>query len=88
MRRADPGQAALADRNSRTVDEAGPEPLGEHALYDVLLLAGAPKRHTCLLQAGIEEGALIDVAGESWTVADVRAPSGTPNPVLVCIYAS
>ncbi len=78
----------MADPYSRTAVEAEPsEPLGEHALYDVLLLAGAPRHHTCLLQAGIEEGAVIEVEGEWWTVADVRAPSGSPHPVLVCIYA-
>ncbi len=54
--------------------------------YDVLLLAGTPQRHTCTLPSAITAGALIDVDGGQWAVADVRvADSGLTR--LICIYA-
>ena len=55
--------------------------------YDVLLLAGSPRRHNCTLRAHIEEGELIDLEGEQWTVADVRT-SETETTRLICIYAA
>ncbi len=54
--------------------------------YDVILLAGSPRRYSLGLDAGIEAGALIEVDGEQWTVADVRVAAGTPTQ-LICIYA-
>ena len=54
--------------------------------YAVLLLAGQPSRHTCLLPAGIEAGGEIEVRGEQWTVADVR-DSDDGDTKLICIYA-
>ncbi|MGZ8688454.1 MAG: hypothetical protein ACXWZP_08500, partial [Gaiellaceae bacterium] len=55
--------------------------------YDVLLLAGEPRRHTCTLPEGIEAGEDIEVAGERWTVADVRSGRDGISAALVCIYA-
>lgn len=55
--------------------------------YNVLLLAGEPRRHTCALQYGIEAGAEVEVSGELWTVADVREATDGGCATLVCIYA-
>ena len=55
-------------------------------VYDVVLLAGSPRRYTMELAADLTEGAAIDVDGERWTIADVRNPDGAP-PQLICIYA-
>jgi len=54
--------------------------------YEVVLLAGSPRRYSLDLPAGIEAGALIEVDGEQWTVADVRVVEGSPSQ-LICIYA-
>ncbi len=54
--------------------------------YEVVLLAGSPRRYSLGLPAGIEAGALIEVDGEQWTVADVRVVDGAPSQ-LICIYA-
>lgn len=59
----------------------------EQVTYHVLLLAGEPQHHTCVLTAGLEAGAEIEVAGEQWTVADVRAGREGADVTLVCIYA-
>ncbi len=55
--------------------------------YDVLLLAGEPRRHTCTLPEGIEAGEDIEVAGGRWTVADVRSGRDGISAALVCIHA-
>ncbi len=54
--------------------------------YEVVLLAGSPRRYSLGLAAGIEAGDLIEVDGEPWTVADVRVAEGAPTQ-LICIYA-
>lgn len=54
--------------------------------YEVVLLAGSPRRSSLSLAPGITEGALIEVDGEQWTVADVRDADGD-RPQLICIYA-
>jgi hypothetical protein len=53
--------------------------------YDVVLLAGSPRRLTLLLESEIAPEALIEVEGEQWTVADVR--TALVPPQLICIYA-
>ena len=63
-------------------DRAG----NERAVYDVVLLAGSPRRYTLELAPDLVEGSLIEVDGEQWTVADVRAAEGAPSQ-LICIYA-
>ncbi len=55
-------------------------------VYDVVLLAGSPRRYTMELAADLIEGSAIELDGERWTVADVRNPDGAP-PQLICIYA-
>jgi hypothetical protein len=54
--------------------------------YDVVLLAGSPRRETLLLAADLAEGDEIDAGGDRWTIADVRHPDGAA-PQLICIYA-
>ncbi len=54
--------------------------------YEVVLLAGSPRRYSLSLASGITEGALIEVDGEQWTVADVRDVDGG-HPQLICIYS-
>jgi hypothetical protein len=54
--------------------------------YDVVILAGSPRRYSLNLAPDIAEGALIEVDGEEWTVADVRDVDGG-HPQLICIYS-
>ena len=63
-----------------------PEAASQPEAYDVLLLAGTPRRRMCLLQGEIAAGASIDLDGEQWTVADVRTNEAGPTR-LICIYA-
>jgi hypothetical protein len=58
----------------------------ERTLYDVVLLAGSPRRSTLALGLDLAEGSVIEVDGEQWTVADVRVTDDGP-PQLICIYA-
>jgi hypothetical protein len=53
--------------------------------YEVVLLAGSPRRLTLLLEPEIAPESLIEVEGEQWTVADVR--TALVPPQLICIYA-
>ena len=57
----------------------------ERVVYDVVLLAGSPRRLTLLLAPDIAPESLVDIDGEQWTVADVRTSSAPPQ--LICIYA-
>jgi hypothetical protein len=77
--------APAADRGAG--DAVAVEPAPELAQYAVLLLAGVPQRHTCLLSVGIEAGVEIEVGGAQWTVADVRS-SDDGSTELICIYAA
>ncbi len=56
-------------------------------VYDIVLLAGSPRRYSLKLAPGVAEGSLIEVDGEQWTVADVRPVDDGPSR-LICIYAS
>ena len=78
MRRAEP--IAVAERGRV------PAPPAEvTALYDVVLLAGSPRRLVLRLAAELATEQLIDVDGEQWMVADVRA-SEHGQAQLICIY--
>jgi len=61
--------------------------LGVTELYDVVLLAGSPKRLTLRLAPDIAAEASIAVEGETWTVADVRVVDDGPTQ-LICIHAA
>lgn len=58
----------------------------ERTTYDVVLLAGSPRRSTIALDPHLTEGSTIEVDGEQWTIADVRVTEHGP-PQLICIYA-
>ena len=58
----------------------------QQTMYDVVLLAGSPRRYSLGLAPDIAEGAVIEVDGEEWTVADVREVEGAPSQ-LICIYS-
>jgi hypothetical protein len=59
----------------------------ERDVYDIVLLAGSPRRYSLKLAPDVVEGSLIEVDGEQWTVADVRPVDDGPSQ-LICIYAS
>lgn len=79
-----PAAPAVADAHDQA--HAPTEP--DLVRYDVLILAGEPQRHLCTLPSGIEAGSEVVVAGETWTVADVREPKDSGPVTLICIYAS
>jgi hypothetical protein len=58
----------------------------ERVLYDVVLLAGSPRRLTLLLAPELALESEIQVDDELWTVADVRPAVDGPSQ-LICIYA-
>ena len=89
MRPGSRSGAAILDPPAQIVGD-GPAPVGDPApvTYHVLLLAGEPRRHTCVLPAGIEAGTDVEIAGEQWTVADVRESGQGASATLVCIYAT
>ena len=55
------------------------QPGGATQLYDVVLLAGSPRRLTLNLAPDVAVETAIEVDGELWTVADVRAVDGGPT---------
>ena len=59
--------------------------IGGSVLYDVVLLAGSPRRLTLRLAPDITAESVIEVDGEQWTVADVRPTEGAMSQ-LICIY--
>ena len=59
----------------------------ERVPYDVVLLAGSPKRVTVRLAPDIAAESVIEADGEMWTVADIR-PSESGPTQLICIYAA
>ena len=56
------------------------------ALYDVVLLAGSPRRLSLQLAPDLDAESVIEIAGERWMVADVRS-TATGSIQLICIYA-
>ena len=58
----------------------------DRVAYDVVLLAGSPRRETLFLAADLAEGDEFDANGDRWTIADVRHPDGAVQQ-LICIYA-
>jgi hypothetical protein len=58
----------------------------ERVDYDVVLLAGRPRRLTLRLDPDIALESEVQIEGVRFTVADVRRPAdGTSQ--LICIYA-
>jgi hypothetical protein len=78
VRRGNP--APVADRRPAPAPAAAVT-----ALYDVVLLAGSPRRLSLRLGLDIVAEELIDVDGAQWMVADVRPSEQGPSQ-LICIY--
>jgi hypothetical protein len=77
VRRAEP--LAVAERGH------APAPSPVTALYDVVLLAGSPRRLTLRLAPDVATEDVVDVAGERWMIADIRRKENGPSQ-LICIY--
>ena len=67
--------AAIVDR----VDD-------ERVVYDVVLLAGRPRRLSLLLAPDLALESELQIEGVRWTVADIRPAVAGPSQ-LICIYA-
>ena len=67
--------AAIVDR----VDD-------ERVVYDVVLLAGRPRRLSLLLAPDLALESELQIEGVRWTVADSRPAVAGPSQ-LICIYA-
>ena len=55
-------------------------------LYDIVLLAGRPKRLSLMLAPDLVLEAELQIDGVRWTVADIRPAVDGPTQ-LICIYA-
>ena len=73
MRRG--SQAAVVER----VDD-------ERVTYDVVLLAGRPRRLSLQLAPELALESELQIEGVRWTVADIRPADDGPTQ-LICIYA-
>jgi len=58
----------------------------ERVVYDVVLLAGRPRRLSLRLDPDIALESEVQIAGVRWTVADIRRSATGPSQ-LICIYA-
>ena len=58
----------------------------ERVLYDVVLLAGRPRRLSLRLAPDLALESEVQIEGVSWTVADIRRAVEGPSQ-LICIYA-
>ena len=74
MRRGS-GATAVVDR----VDDG-------RVVYDVVLLAGRPRRLSLKLDPELVLESEVQIEGTRWTVADIRPTSGGRSQ-LICIYA-
>ena len=58
----------------------------ERVLYDVVLLAGRPRRLSLKLAPDLALESEVQIDGVLWTVADIRPAVDGPSQ-LICIYA-
>ena len=58
----------------------------DRVAYDVVLLAGQPRRLSLMLAPDLALESELQIEGVRWTVADVRPVVGGPSQ-LICIYA-
>ena len=58
----------------------------ERVFYDVVLLAGRPRRLSLKLAPDLALEAELQIEGVRWTVADIRPAVDGPSQ-LICIYA-
>jgi hypothetical protein len=59
---------------------------GERVLYDIVLLAGRPRRLSLRLDPELVLESEVQIEGVRWTVADIRPAVDGPSQ-LICIYA-
>ena len=57
----------------------------ESVLYDVVLLAGRPRRLSLKLAPELALEEEVQIEGVRWTVADIRPAADGPSQ-LICIY--
>jgi len=58
----------------------------DRVTYDVVLLAGRPRRLSLRLAADLALESELQIEGVRWTVADIRPTVHGPSQ-LICIYA-
>ena len=58
----------------------------DRVLYDIVLLAGRPRRLSLMLAPDLALEAELQIEGIRWTVADIRPAVDGPTQ-LICIYA-
>jgi hypothetical protein len=58
----------------------------DRVLYDIVLLAGRPRRLSLMLAPDLALEAELQIEGVRWTVADIRPAVDGPTQ-LICIYA-
>jgi hypothetical protein len=58
----------------------------DSVLYDIVLLAGRPKRLSLMLAPDLALETELQIEGVRWTVADIRPAVDGPTQ-LICIYA-
>ena len=58
----------------------------ERVVYDVVLLAGRPRRLSLRLDPDIALESEVQIEGVRWTMADIRRSADGPSQ-LICIYA-
>lgn len=58
----------------------------ERVLYDVVLLAGRPRRLSLRLDPELALESEVQIEGVRWTIADIRPAADGPSQ-LICIYA-
>ena len=58
----------------------------DRVLYDIVLLAGRPRRLSLMLAPDLALEAELQIEGVRWTVADIRPSVDGPSQ-LICIYA-
>ena len=58
----------------------------EGVLYDIVLLAGRPRRLSLRFAPDLALEAELQIEGIRWTVADIRPAVDGPTQ-LICIYA-
>jgi hypothetical protein len=58
----------------------------DRVAYDVVLLAGRPRRLSLRLAPDLALESELQIEGVRWTVADIRPAADGPSQ-LICIYA-
>ena len=73
-------------RGSSVAVVDGVEGDDERVIYDIVLLAGRPRRLSLKLAPELALESELQIEGVRWTVADIRPADDGPTQ-LICIYA-